>query len=154
MAVSGDLLITGSGGAGNAIAIWNLNSLKLKLHFSPPKGSPSIYALVVSGRFIFSATYANTIDIWDMESSGCVDRLIGHSAAVYGLCLLSENRLASCSYDGTIRIWDLATHRCIQNLIRQKTSLESIVAHPDGLHFFSGASEGTISAYGPAPDLG
>jgi WD40 repeat protein len=151
MAITDKFLVTGSGGAGNAIAIWDLSTLALVKQFSPVRGSPSIYALLVNGKFIFSATYANTIDIWDMETGQTVDKLIGHSAAVYSLCLLSEFRLVSCSYDGTIRIWDLRTNRCIQNLIRQKTSLECVAAHPDGKQFYSAASDGTISAYGPVP---
>ena len=153
MTISGKFLITASGGAGNAISIWDLSTLALMKQFSPPRGSPSIYSTVVSGKYIYSATYANTIDIWDIETGQSVDKLIGHSAAVYSLCLLSEFRLVSCSYDGTIRIWDLRTNRCIQNLIRHKNSLECVAAHPDGLQFFSAASDGTISAYGPIPEM-
>ena len=153
MALFGNFLVTGSGGAGNAISIWDLTTLASVKQFSPPRGSPSIYALVIFGKYIFSATYANTIDIWDIATGQCVDKLIGHSAAVYGLCLLNDSRLVSCSYDGTIRVWDLRTNRCIQNLIRQKTSLECVVAHTDGVQFFSGSSDGSISAYAPAPEI-
>jgi E3 ubiquitin-protein ligase TRAF7 len=146
MVISEGSLFTGSGGA-SAIMRWSIDMLELASTFTGERSSPSIYSLEVCGNLLASATYANTIELWDIREERLIDKLIGHSGAVYGLCMLSRNRLVSCSYDTSTRIWDLNTRRCLQSQLRHKSSVESVCAHPNKQSFFTCSADLTIGVF-------
>src|SRR5208282_3964702 len=64
-----------------------------------------------------SASYDNTIKIWDAASGACLQTLEGHSRSVMSVAFSHDNkRLASASGDNTIKIWDAASGACLQTL--------------------------------------
>jgi WD40 repeat protein len=63
--------------------------------------------MLLGGR-IASASWDNTIRLWDVATGAETARLEGHTSAIQALCLLPDGRLASGSADNTIRAWDVA----------------------------------------------
>ena len=61
--------------------------------------------------FIISS---HKLEIWSLESSSCIDSLIGHSGYIHAMTLLSNEFLITGSTDETIKIWDLNTCACIK----------------------------------------
>jgi WD40 repeat protein len=52
-----------------------------------------------------TASYDDTVKIWDAYSGACLQTLEGHSSAVYSVAFLHDSaRLVSASYDDTVKI--------------------------------------------------
>ena len=62
-----------------------------------------------------SASYDNTVKIWDASSGACLQTLEGHSSRVYSVAFSHDSaRLASASADNTVKIWDASSGACLQ----------------------------------------
>jgi len=64
------------------------------------------------GRWIASASFDNSVKLWDGRTGQFVANLRGHVASVYRVAWSSDSRLlASASKDSTIKLWNLATFK-------------------------------------------
>lgn len=64
------------------------------------------------GRLIASASFDNSVKLWDGRSGKFVANLRGHVASVYRVAWSSDSRmLASGSKDSTIKLWNLKTFK-------------------------------------------
>ena len=63
-------------------------------------------------RFIVSASYDDTLKIWDVESGSLLQTLEGHQGTVYSCCISSDDRfIVSASYDRSLKVWDISDVR-------------------------------------------
>ena len=53
-----------------------------------------------------SASYDNTVRVWDASSGVCLRVLEGHTGRVLNVTALGDGKLASASDDNTVRVWD------------------------------------------------
>ena len=72
--------------------------------------------------------------------------LQGHTNAVWSVCAVDGNRLASCSRDKSIKIWDTTSGACLQTL-QGHTHLVTSVCALDGNRLASGACEKSIKVW-------
>jgi WD40 repeat protein len=64
-----------------------------------------------------SASYDNTVKIWDASSGACLQTLEGHSSSVRSVAFSHDSkRLASASNDNTVKIWDASSGAFLQTL--------------------------------------
>ena len=64
-----------------------------------------------------SASWDNTVKIWDASSGECLQTLEGHSGDVRSVAFSHDSaRLASASSDSTVKIWDASSGECLQTL--------------------------------------
>ncbi|KAH0543952.1 hypothetical protein GP486_008540 [Trichoglossum hirsutum] len=62
-----------------------------------------------------SASYDQTVKIWDASSGACLQTLEGHSGWVMSVAFSHDSaRLASASSDKTVKIWDASSGACLQ----------------------------------------
>ena len=52
-----------------------------------------------------------SIKLRDLNTSQCINTLIGHTKEVRCLIQLNDNMIASCSFDKRIKLWDLKTNK-------------------------------------------
>jgi len=73
--------------------------------------SATVYALMVAGRSLVSASRDWLLRVWDLQSLTLVATLPGHTASVRCLCgsISAPNIVFSGSNDRTLRVWDVAT---------------------------------------------
>ena len=64
------------------------------------------------GRMIASASFDNSIKLWDARTGKFIANLRGHVAAVYRVAWSSDSRmLVSASRDSTLKLWNLETFK-------------------------------------------
>ncbi|SCU92889.1 LAFA_0F13520g1_1 [Lachancea sp. 'fantastica'] len=64
------------------------------------------------GRYIVSASFDNSIKLWDGRNGNFVATFRGHVASVYQVAWSSDCRLlVSCSKDTTLKVWDVRTKK-------------------------------------------
>ncbi len=59
---------------------------------------------LLDGHRLVSASYDNTLRVWDVESGGTLQVLKGHTEQVNAVAILDEDRLVSASADNTLRV--------------------------------------------------
>jgi WD40 repeat protein len=58
------------------------------------------------GSTLASASYDETVRLWDARSGAALQTLEGHSGTVNAVAFSPDgSTLASASYDGTVRLW-------------------------------------------------
>jgi WD40 repeat protein len=64
-----------------------------------------------------SASYDNTVKVWDASSGACLQTLKGHSNTVISVAFSHDSsKLASASDDKTVKVWDASSGACLQTL--------------------------------------
>jgi len=65
-------------------------------------------ALTPDGKRAVSASWDNTLKVWDLESGACLKTLEGHSGGVNHVAITPDGeRAVSASNDKTLKVWDL-----------------------------------------------
>lgn len=108
----GQVLISGSGNG--VIGFWNLgNGTCHSLSQStvePPNTDVGItsFARSADGNYLVVGSMDGVNRIWDLRSGNLVQRLRGHSEAVYSIACTPDGRgLVSGSLDRTVKYWDV-----------------------------------------------
>ena len=98
-----------------------------------------------NGRQLASGSYDNTIRIWDVATSRCLQTWRGHKGTVLSVAFSPNGQqLTSGSGDETIRIWDVATGRCLQTWEGHNDRVYSVAFSPNGRQLASGSGDKTI----------
>ena len=64
------------------------------------------------GRTIASASFDNSVKLWDGRTGKFIANLRGHVASVYRVAWSSDSRmLVSASKDSTLKLWNLKTFK-------------------------------------------
>jgi WD40 repeat protein len=63
---------------------------------------------------VVSASWDQTLKVWDLESGRAVATLAGHAASVTACAVTPDGRrVVSASWDQTLKVWDLETGECL-----------------------------------------
>jgi WD40 repeat protein/serine/threonine protein kinase len=90
------------------------------------------------GRRIASASWDQTVKVWDVATGQVQLTLEGHSSYVHSVCFSPDGkRLASASFQA-VKVWDAATGQQILSLIGHTGGVESVCFSPDGQRIVSG----------------
>jgi WD40 repeat protein len=85
------------------------------------------------GRRLASASWDETVRVWDAETGKACFTLSGEGGAVYGVAFSPDGRvLASAHHDGTIRFWDTRTGQKSRAIAAQKQPMLGVAFSPDG----------------------
>ncbi|KAF2189253.1 WD40 repeat-like protein [Zopfia rhizophila CBS 207.26] len=95
-----------------------------------------------------SASYDNTVKIWDASSGDCLQTLEGHSSSVNSVAFSHDStRLASASYDNTVKIWDTSSGDCLQTLEGHSSWVSSVAFSHDSTRLASASSDNTVKIW-------
>ncbi|KAF2202261.1 WD40 repeat-like protein [Delitschia confertaspora ATCC 74209] len=96
-----------------------------------------------------SASYDQTVKIWDTSSGDCLQTLEGHSNIVYSVAFSHDSsRLASASEDQTVKIWDLSNGNCLQTLKGNGHSITSVAFSHDSTWLALASTDQTAKIWG------
>ena len=97
------------------------------------------------GKTIASASWDNTVRIWDAENGRALRVLEGHTDRAWDLAFIRDSRtIASGSSDGTVRLWDVTSGRKLQVLGGHTNRIEFFMLSPDGRTVASGSYDKTV----------
>ena len=102
-------------------------------------------AILPDGNAI-SASWDNTLKVWDLKSGQCVMTLKGHTQSVMSVAALPDDTAISASYDNTLKVWDLKTGQCVMTLKGHTQSVLSVAVLPDG-NAISASSDNTLKVW-------
>jgi WD40 repeat protein len=100
---------------------------------------------------LYSASWDETIKIWDLHTLTCIRTLEGHSGWIDSLCLsLTSNRLYSGSWDNTIKVWNTISYECMCTMAGHSDFVNSLCLFEDGSRLYSGSGDKTIKVWDTA----
>jgi tetratricopeptide (TPR) repeat protein len=100
------------------------------------------------GRRLASASYDQTVRVWDAASGQELLALKGHTDQVYGVSFSPDGRrLASASYDQTVRVWDAASGQELLALKGHTRPFSGVSFSPDGRRLASASRDRTVRVW-------
>ncbi|KAF2678464.1 hypothetical protein K458DRAFT_316991 [Lentithecium fluviatile CBS 122367] len=85
------------------------------------------------GQLVASASYDNTVRVWEAVTGSCRSVLEGHSKGVSAVTFSPDSQLvASTSFDNTVRVWEAATGSCRSVLEGHTKGVNAVTFSPDG----------------------
>jgi len=129
----------------NIVIVWNLEahnyyynyykySPKLERFILKGHNSPiSAIAVTPDGKKIISASFDNTIKIWDIQSRKEIYTFTAHDQSISDITVtLDGKKIISASRDKTVKVWDLEFISKQTSLIENQTSVNDVVITSDG----------------------
>jgi WD40 repeat protein len=97
---------------------------------------------------VVSASWDETLKVWELASGRAVATLQGHSACVTACAMTTDGRhVVSASQDKTLKVWDLASGRAVATLQGHTRSVTACAVTPDGRHVVSGSEDKTLKVW-------
>ncbi|KAF2184206.1 WD40 repeat-like protein [Zopfia rhizophila CBS 207.26] len=123
---------------------WSACLQTLKGH----SGSISSVAFSYDSARRASASYDETVKIWDASSGKRLRTLKGHSGSVYSVAFSHDSaRLASASYDETVRIWDARSGEFLRTLKGHSGSVCLVAFSHDSSRLASASDDKTVKIW-------
>ena len=105
-------------------------------------------AMSADGRRAVSASWDQTLKVWDLESGRGLCTLVGHSDSVLGVAVSGDGRRAvSASWDRTLKVWDLETGREPRTLAGHSAAVLGVAVSADGRRAVSASHDKTLKVW-------
>jgi WD40 repeat protein/serine/threonine protein kinase len=100
------------------------------------------------GRHLASASYDQTVKVWDAATGQETLTLEGHAGWVYGVAYSPDGkRIASASRDKTVKVWDATTGQECLTLKGHTDQVRAVAYSPDGRRLASASYDQTVKVW-------
>jgi WD40 repeat protein len=108
-------------------------------------------ALSPDGKWLATASFDNTVKLWDYAGGKVLHTLKGHTNHVYAVAFSPDGKyLASGSEDKTIRIWDPKDGKFLREIKGHGDIVGTLVFSPDSKILASGSTDKSVRLWNPA----
>lgn len=116
----------------------------VKAHFNTIRGM----AIAPDGKTLATASYDETIKLWNLKTGKQLQVLAGHSRDVECVAISADGKiLASGSDDNRIKLWNLQTGEELKTLAGHSGWVRCLAMTPDGKTLVSGSDDRTIALW-------
>ncbi|KAJ9652430.1 ribosome assembly [Neophaeococcomyces mojaviensis] len=100
------------------------------------------------GHYIASASFDNSVKLWNAIDGKFITTLRGHVGAVYMCCWSADSRLlVSASKDTTVKVWDVRTQKLKEDLPGHKDEVFAVDWSADGAAVGSGGKDKVVKIW-------
>jgi WD40 repeat protein len=108
----------------------------------------SAVAPLPDGKRVLSASFDNTLKVWDLGTGQCLRTLQGHTNWVASLAVLPDGRRAlSASGDNSLKLWDLDSGLCLYTLQGHSHYVMAVAVSHDDKHAISASYDRTLKLW-------
>lgn len=101
-----------------------------------------------NGSIIATASYDNTVRIWDANTGAFLQSLTGHTSDIRCVTFSPDgSRIATASLDSTAKIWDVNMGTLLRTLTGHKDGVWSIAFSPDGNRIATASADKTAKIW-------
>jgi len=112
------------------------------------QGEVTGVALTADGRRAVSASWDQTLKVWDLESGRALCTLEGHTDKVVRVAVTADGRRAvSASRDDTLKVWDLESGRSLRTLEGHMGWVNDVAVTADGRRAISASNDHTLRVW-------
>jgi tetratricopeptide (TPR) repeat protein len=114
---------------------------------------PAHFSAVMSVAFtndssqILSASWDDTVKLWDAHSGKAIRAFAGHTGRVGGVRPMPDGKRIVSGGDTTVRIWDLATGKGLQTIQADDTQIFAVDVTRDGKTIASCGTRGNVKLW-------
>ena len=95
-----------------------------------------------------SASYDNTLKLWDLETGKKLLTFIGYNSSVTAVSVTPDGlKAVSASDDKTLKLWDLETGKKLLTFTGHNSSVTAVSVTPDGLKAVSASNDNTLKLW-------
>lgn len=87
--------------------------------------------LKLTDDLIVTCSDDNTIKIWQLSSSRCINTYIGHTDNIFSIEKINDDLIVSGSFDETIKLWRISTGECLKTMIGHQGKVFGIIKMSD-----------------------
>ncbi|WP_437959531.1 NB-ARC domain-containing protein [Sorangium sp. So ce119] len=104
-------------------------------------------AVTPDGHFAVSASFDETLKVWDLSTGQVVRTLEGHTRRVTDVTVTENGLAVSASEDKTLKVWDLSTGKLVCTLEGHTDSVEGVAVTADGCLAVSASRDKTMRVW-------
>ena len=97
--------------------------------------------------YLVSGGSDQTIKLWNLNTSECLDSLEGHSGLIRCIEILPNGNIISGSYDRTIKLWNIKNGECLETFVGHKSWILCLGVFSNDDIFASGSDDGIIKLW-------
>ncbi|MGO8697294.1 MAG: TIR domain-containing protein, partial [Limisphaerales bacterium] len=145
VAISPDGFWALSGGADEAVRLWNLEQGTCADILVAHKGAVTGVAISNSAKLAVSASLDATMRIWNLSTGRCITILESEEGPFTDVAVSDNARIGILgSEDGKVHVWDLQKHKCLMALKGHTGRVNGVAISLDGIFGLSASSDSTV----------